>query len=423
MVNSPDSSASMTAAQMADIVGRILTRHGREVLEDRRRVLGLLRDHAPGETRAVRLLMSAYDLDVPKHLAAESGTPNQFKIEHEVNALVADTGLQADLARWAVEVWSAALSGSVPSSVPTPVAIAAGTAAVLATTAAAAAPVAPPPQAAPSAAVAPTADDLTWGDDVPVALAAAPNAPAYAPPPPAPAYAPPYAQPQPAYPPGTVAPGAMPKSPLVRYGVTGAVIVAAILGIKAYMDSQDSAPLVETPAQPAAPAQPARPATPTQPSVTIASTATDSAQWPVFSGASHPNNNAKAWQFQANLRFADNRVFAYNVFVTLNADLQSGTGSMRAIDYRYLAADKADMVSSTPSLPVTRQYEASSKFYFTRLYSTSWTQNPSLAPNICMVFSSGSQAQSFAPEQGIFCAFELQGNTCGSQTIGCGKFE
>ena len=73
---------------------------------------GLLRDHAPSETRAVRLLMSAYDMDVPKHLAAEGGAPSQFKIEQEVNSLVADSGLQADLARWAVNVWSAALSGA-----------------------------------------------------------------------------------------------------------------------------------------------------------------------------------------------------------------------------------------------------------------------------------------------------------------------
>src|SRR5664279_3567939 len=142
---------TMPVSEIAGILGRILQRHGMAVLEDRRRTLGLLRDHAPSETRAVRLLMSAYDMDVPKHLAAESGAPSQFKIEQEVNSLVADTGLQADLARWAVNVWSAALAGAAPPGAE--------------------------PAVAPAAAAAPSADSLTWGDEAPgvqVAPTAAP---------------------------------------------------------------------------------------------------------------------------------------------------------------------------------------------------------------------------------------------------------
>ena len=105
------------AAEMAAILGNILKKHGKAVLEDRRRTLGLLHDYAPGEARCVRLLMSAYDADVPKNLMAEDGAPNELKLEQEASSLVADSGLQVELARWAVSVWSSALTGMLPAGV------------------------------------------------------------------------------------------------------------------------------------------------------------------------------------------------------------------------------------------------------------------------------------------------------------------
>jgi hypothetical protein len=72
---------------------------------------------------------------------------------------------------------------------------------------------------------------------------------------------------------------------------------------------------------------------------------------------------------------------------------------------------------------VSRELEPSSKVYITRINTTSWANNPSQAPSICVIFSSGDSPRSFDPDKGVFCAFELQGNTCGSQKIGCGRLQ
>ncbi len=384
---------TMPVSEIAGVLGRILQRHGMAVLEDRRRTLGLLRDHAPSETRAVRLLMSAYDMDVPKHLAAEGGAPSQFKIEQEVNSLVADSGLQADLARWAVNVWSAALSGAAPGGAVSPAVVTA---------------------AAPAAA-APSADSLTWGDDAPAVqvapTAAPPTAPMVAP-----SYAPP---PSSAAPMGAAGVAAMAQKPMFRFALIGAAIIIAVVGLKSYLGTSDDAP---NPASPAAPSQPAAPAQPAAPPVIVGSTSEDANQWPEFTGAAHPNNNPNSWQFQFNLRFADARVMTYNVFVAMNANGRAGSGSVRALDIRYLSGG-AEKVSSTPSLPVSREIEPSSKIYITRINTTSWANNPSQAPSICLIFSSGNSPRSFDPDKGVFCAFELQGSTCGSQKIGCGRLQ
>lgn len=398
--NGASGAGTMPVAEMAAILSRILQRHGVAVLEDRRRTLGLLRDHAPSETRAVRLLMSAYDMDVPKNLAAAGGASNQFKIEQEVNSLIADSGLQSDLARWAVNVWSAALSGGAPASAASP---------------AVAAPLAPPPT---------PADDLTWGDEpagAQVAPTAAPPAAPSAAPPIAPAAAPSHAPP-PSYaaPVGAAGAASFAQKPAFRYGLIGVALLATVFGIKSYMDSSSDDGKPVTPSKPTAPAT--EPAKPAAPPVVVASTSTDVSDWPEFSGAAHPNNDRNAWQFQFNLRFGDGRIIAYNVFVAMNANGRVGSGSVRALDVRYLNGS-ADWVSSTPSLAVSRAFDTGAKIYVTRLNTTAWTKNPSNAPNVCIIFSSGNQPQPFAPEQGAFCAFELQGDTCSSQKVGCGRLQ
>ena len=185
------------------------------------------------------------------------------------------------------------------------------------------------------------------------------------------------------------------------------------------MDTPDGS---TKPASPAAPAQPATPAQPAAAPVLVASTSEDANQWPAFPGAAHPNNNPNSWQFQFNLRFADARVMTYNVFVAMNANGRAGSGSVRALDIRYLSGG-AEKVSSTPSLPVSREIESSSKVYITHITTTSWDKNPSRAPSICLIFSSGNSPRSFDPDKGVFCAFELQGSTCSDQKIGCGRLQ
>ncbi|TAK47254.1 MAG: hypothetical protein EPO23_12510 [Xanthobacteraceae bacterium] len=390
---------------MATILARILHRHGQGVLEDRRCTLGLLRDHAPNETRGIRLLMAAYDMDLPKKLTSESGAASEFRIEQEVSRLVADSGLQSDLARWAADVWSSAILGTTPDS--------AAPRAAVATAAAAASP-------ASAAAKSMSVDDLTWGDDAPATPQATGAAPAAAPPI-APSYAP---APSAAAPANAANIATLAKKPTARYGLIAVAIVSTIFGLKSYIGTggETPAPTQPTtqPVQPAPtqPAQPTQPANPSQPNLVVASASDDVSDWPEFSGAAHPNNNSNQWQFQFNLRFGDGRIMAYNVFVDMDGGGRSGTGSVRALDSRHLNGG-SDMVSSTPSLPVTRELQSSSKIYFNRIVTSSWAKNPSRAPNVCVVFSSGNQ-QRFSPDNGIFCAFELQGNTCG-QKIGCGR--
>jgi hypothetical protein len=389
--NGASSAGTMPASEMAAILGRILQRHGMAVLEDRRRTLGLLRDHAPSETRGVRLLMAAYDLDVPKNLAAEGGAPSQIRIEQEVNSLIADSGLQSDLARWAVNVWSAALSGGAPASAASPAVVA--------------------PEAVPP----PSADDLTW-DDEPAGVQVAPAAAApSAVPPTAPAVAPSYAPPpSSAAPMGAAGLGSLAQKPMFRYGLIAAALILAVVGIKSFMGPSDDD------GKPVKPSEPTVPAKPVAPSVVVASTSTNVSDWPEFSGAAHPNNDPNSWQFQFNLRFGDNRIIAYNVFVAMNGNGRAGTGSVRALDVRYLNGS-AEWVSSTPSLSVSREFQSGANIFVTHVNTTAWTKNPSNAPNVCVIFSSGNQQRPFNPDKGAFCAFELQGNTCSEQKIGCGR--
>ena len=211
----------------------------------------------------------------------------------------------------------------------------------------------------------------------------------------------------------------MAQKPMFRFALIAAAIILAVVGIKSYLGTSDDTP---NPASPAAPSQPAAPAQPAAPPVIVASTSEDANQWPEFTGAAHPNNDPNSWQFQFNLRFADTRIMTYNVFVAMNANGRAGSGSVRALDVRYLNGS-AERVSSTPSLPVSREIEPSSKIYVTHVNTTAWTKNPSNAPNVCVIFSSGIQQRSFDPDKGAFCAFELQGSTCSDQKVGCGRLQ
>ena len=396
------------AAEMAAILGNILKKHGKAVLEDRRRTLGLLHDYAPGEARCVRLLMSAYDADVPKNLMAEDGAPNELKLEQEASSLVANSGLQVELARWAVSVWSSALTGMLP----------AGVAAAQA-------------ESAPAAPMAPSANDLTWDDTAPASPSTAAATPA------APSVAPSYAPAPSVAPTAETNTSSLLQKPIVRYGLAAAGLIVAIVSLTSHMDSPGPAapaphnqPQPATPApqhqpQPAAPAprHEARPATNPAPAaatnVQVASLSNNVKDWPKFAGATHPNNNPNDWRFRFNVRSDDGRVMIYAVNVAMSSNEQSGTGTVRALDYRYVNR-AAQMLSSTPSVTVSRIQEPKTKVYFTRIATAAWAKNPSQAPKVCVVFSSGRELQRFSPDNGMFCAFDVQGNKCGHK-LGCGR--
>lgn len=102
---------TLSSPDMADIIARVVHRHGVGVLNDRRRTLGLLRDYAPTQKRGVSLLMAALDHGAAQRLATDDGQPAAIRIEREARSIVAGSGLQFDLAHWAAETWSAGLHG------------------------------------------------------------------------------------------------------------------------------------------------------------------------------------------------------------------------------------------------------------------------------------------------------------------------
>ena len=88
----------------------IVTRHGLGVLEDRRKLLGLLRDHCAEATRDIRLLMAAFDEGAPSRLKAAGANPSELEIGRETSQISLNFGISADLARQAVLTWANALA-------------------------------------------------------------------------------------------------------------------------------------------------------------------------------------------------------------------------------------------------------------------------------------------------------------------------
>jgi hypothetical protein len=96
-----------SAEAMAATLRMIIDKHGIGLLANHRKLFGLLRDYAPSEPRAIRVVMSAFDLGIAERLAGPQ-TLSPDVLESEARSLAADTGLRDDLARWAVDVWAKA---------------------------------------------------------------------------------------------------------------------------------------------------------------------------------------------------------------------------------------------------------------------------------------------------------------------------
>lgn len=103
-----DAIATTTAgATLVDVLADLLRSRRDELLSNRRRLLGLLRDKAPAEQRATRLLMLAFDQGVPVRLAG--ATISADEIDREGARVAAETGVAPELAREAVLTWVRAL--------------------------------------------------------------------------------------------------------------------------------------------------------------------------------------------------------------------------------------------------------------------------------------------------------------------------
>jgi hypothetical protein len=89
----------------------IIARHGRSVIEDRRRVEGLLRDYCGAYRREVSVLVMALEEGVAVDMAsAPPTTPREVLLARMTKRLCDHLALSEPAARWAVESWALALN-------------------------------------------------------------------------------------------------------------------------------------------------------------------------------------------------------------------------------------------------------------------------------------------------------------------------
>ena len=392
-------------AEMGKIIAKVIAKHGNKVLDDRRKVMGLLRDYAPQEQRGVKLLMASFDQGNPQAFAAHGSAPQRLALDQQVNALVANSGLQNDFAQWATEAWSQGLYGKAA------------------------------PAPAPSV---PAEDDLTWGSEVvtaapaaaavPAGLAMAPSASA--------------APTAPAYKVQVKTEGNIKTFAMIGAAVGILAVIAWGVIDKMHIDLGGFIPqhttggnvpqTGETPpaAQPqeTPPAAPPPQTTPQQTTQTgdptqadgtpwvLVSADQDNTKWPTFNGATHPGGNSRNWMFSFNARAANGHIVTYEVNASLNPDLKTGTGFLRGLD---LSEKDTSQFSVSPTIDISRHWDDPSKDFEVEVSPASWDKNPTNIPNICTMFGSGTSAKKFEPGVGGFCAWEVVDGKCGP-VLGCG---
>jgi hypothetical protein len=109
-------------ATVRDALKSILFRHGRELLDDPRRVENLLKDHCPQAKRErAALVMVLKEGMTQRLLGTPAGVLTEAMVENSAARISEDTGLKTEVARWAIEAWADSLSLPIqPTRVPTP---------------------------------------------------------------------------------------------------------------------------------------------------------------------------------------------------------------------------------------------------------------------------------------------------------------
>lgn len=96
--------------QARQALRELVARHGASIVEDSRRVEGLMRDHFGEYRREVSALTAALEERVPQDLlAAPQGTPRAPLLARLTSRLTDTRALAEDAARWAVNSWAHAL--------------------------------------------------------------------------------------------------------------------------------------------------------------------------------------------------------------------------------------------------------------------------------------------------------------------------
>eukprot|EP01037_Dinobryon_pediforme_P014605 gene14605-14729_t len=400
----------MSAAEMSGLVARLFGKHGRDLLTDRRRFYGLLRDYVPTQLRRTKLLMTAYDQGIPQNFALDTSAPTSFVLDQAVQSIVSEAGIRTDLAQWAVDAWQGALFSPTPATADMSSPVIA-----IAPQVVAAAPVVAASVEVNNSA----ANDLTWGESEPVVPPAIPIAPSAASPAPitmAPnvqnaAYAAP--------PPIAAAAGVSslpPKKPAGSVNWTALIItgIVAVSGAYFYKVHEDNlrheVPSAAPVAQPAAPPVAPVAAAPVPNNIIVLSNSNDAKDWPVYANGMLVGGAPNTWQFSFNLRHPSGHTFGYTTSVFLQNDLKTGKAVVAASDFQNYTTEA---VSSSPAFAVVRAASDDKKSFITVVNMSSWEKNPAQAPLICLSFSSGATAGKFDPDHGFFCVDERKNNVCG----------
>ncbi len=106
---------------LADVLKALVDRFGKEIFNDRRRLISLLADHLPEAKREIRVVSSAVEEGVPAALTGAERHLSGLEMDRQAGRLEAGTGLRIDIARQVVRAFAYSLGlGPLPSVYETP---------------------------------------------------------------------------------------------------------------------------------------------------------------------------------------------------------------------------------------------------------------------------------------------------------------
>lgn len=119
MTQAPGSAIGQSGLQVQDALVMVITQHGADIINDRPRFNGLIRDYMhPDQRLPLQLLVLALQIDIPQQLAASAANGLPSLVERSVRLLHTKHGLDVEYSRWSVETWRAALKGQAVRPLP-----------------------------------------------------------------------------------------------------------------------------------------------------------------------------------------------------------------------------------------------------------------------------------------------------------------
>ncbi len=349
----------------------VIAKRGAAALSNRRKTIGLLRDHLPDRARAIGLLMTAYDGGASAGFV-DRPTLEPEALETQARSLSQETGLREDLARWAVGIWAAALTPLAPETRDEPIAMA-------------------PSASAKDAAIGPAPISGARPSALPAPVGGARRAAAS--PEPAPAR----------------------KRTRALLAVFGLALSASIVVPLALLRSRALSPSPPIALTHGGGTAIVVGAAADGASVVLASDSSDRSDWPIMPDAGHPQGNLLTWRFTAGVKFTDGRVFYYQPTMAMDADLTAGAAGVRAGELSTSNGRKP--VSVSQPAPAIRDPSVANQL---DVIFSDWRNDAAAAPPICLKLTLDSAARTFEPQ--IFCATSVSDGACAAQILGCGFF-